>query len=169
MSAGWQRNGSRRGGGNATECLALLAFSLNHQLFASSPSPSSHHLRSESLFYTRPSFASALSPKSNFFVPLRSPSFSFAFPRSKNPSAMFSRSAFSALFLSIALVALADVTPTDPGPGQVFQAGAACAIAWTPDTTGTWKTLNIELMTGDNINMVHLTSSCCYIFRVIVV
>lgn len=71
---------------------------------------------------------------------------------------MFSRSAFSTLFLSIALVALADVTPTDPSPGQVFQAGAACAIAWNPDTTGTWKTLNIELMTGDNNNMIHLTT-----------
>lgn len=71
---------------------------------------------------------------------------------------MFSRSAFSTLFLSIALVALADVTPTNPGPGQVFQAGAACPISWNTDTTGTWKTLNIELMTGDNNNMVHLTT-----------
>jgi hypothetical protein len=56
------------------------------------------------------------------------------------------------------LVALADVTPTDPSPGQVFQPGAPCSIAWNPDTTGTWKTLYIELMTGDNLNMVHLTT-----------
>jgi len=71
---------------------------------------------------------------------------------------MFSRSAFSVVVLSLALVALAEVTPTDPSPGQVFKPGAACSIAWNADTTGTWKTLNIELMTGDNLNMVHLTT-----------
>ena len=82
---------------------------------------------------------------------------------------MFSLSAFSTVALSIALTAFADVTPTVPGPGQAFQQGSSCTIEWDADQTGTWKTLNIELMTGDNINMVHLTSPCCRIFRVIVI
>ena len=82
---------------------------------------------------------------------------------------MLSRSAFSTLVLSFALVALAEVTPTNPGPGDVFQQGGSCTIGWNPDTTGTWKTLNIELMTGDNFNMVHLTSSSHYIFFLVIV
>ena len=69
---------------------------------------------------------------------------------------MFSR---LAVILSAALVALAAVTPTEPGPGDVDNQGAACNIAWTPDATGIWKSLNIQLMTGDNINMVPLTST----------
>jgi len=78
---------------------------------------------------------------------------------------MLSRSAFSTFVLSFALVALADVTPTEPGPGDVFQQGGSCTIGWSPDQTGTWKELNIELMTGDNFNMVHLTSpSYCICF-----
>ncbi|KAI0291024.1 hypothetical protein B0F90DRAFT_1596377, partial [Multifurca ochricompacta] len=60
--------------------------------------------------------------------------------------------------LSVALVASADPTPSEPGPGQIFNEGLTCHIAWTPDPTGNWKTLNIELMTGDNFNMVHLTT-----------
>jgi len=77
---------------------------------------------------------------------------------------MLFRSAFSTFVLSFALVALAEVTPLEPGPGNVFQQGGTCTISWTPDTAGTWKTLNIELMTGDNIDMVHLTSSSYIIF-----
>ena len=78
---------------------------------------------------------------------------------------MLSRSAFSTFVLSFALAALADVTPTEPGPGDVFQQGGSCTIGWNPDQTGTWKELNIELMTGDNFNMVHLTSpSYCIYF-----
>ncbi|KAA1470106.1 hypothetical protein DENSPDRAFT_741982, partial [Dentipellis sp. KUC8613] len=48
--------------------------------------------------------------------------------------------------------------PTEPGPGEVFKEGQTCHIAWDPDTTGTWKTMNIELMTGNNFAMVHLTT-----------
>jgi hypothetical protein len=77
---------------------------------------------------------------------------------------MFSRSACLTVVLSIAFSALADVNPTSPGPGQVFQQGGTCTIGWDPDTTGTWKTLNVELMTGPNLNMVHLTSPSCSIF-----
>jgi hypothetical protein len=82
---------------------------------------------------------------------------------------MFSLNAFSTVLLSFALTALADVTPTSPSPGQVFQQGSSCTIGWDPDLTGTWKTLIIQLMTGDNLNMVPLTSPSCCIFRVVVV
>lgn len=71
---------------------------------------------------------------------------------------MFSRLALPTFILSSLLLVLADPVPTVPGPGQVFNEGSTCSIAWTPDTTGTWKNLDIELMTGDNINMVFLTS-----------
>ncbi|TDL26702.1 hypothetical protein BD410DRAFT_783815 [Rickenella mellea] len=60
--------------------------------------------------------------------------------------------------LLAALPALADPTPNGPGPGDVFKEGADCPISWSADTTGVWKTMNIELMTGDNFNMVHLST-----------
>ncbi|KIJ65480.1 hypothetical protein HYDPIDRAFT_67024, partial [Hydnomerulius pinastri MD-312] len=48
--------------------------------------------------------------------------------------------------------------PNNPGPGDVFIEGQACAIGWDADTTGLWKNMSIELMTGDNFNMVYLTT-----------
>lgn len=71
---------------------------------------------------------------------------------------MLSRLALPIFILSTPLVAFAQVVPTGPSPNQVFNDGTNCEVDWSPDTTGTWKTLNIELMTGDNLNMVHLTS-----------
>ncbi|KAI0641990.1 hypothetical protein C8Q79DRAFT_986700 [Trametes meyenii] len=57
-----------------------------------------------------------------------------------------------------AVVVRADPTPTAPGPGDVFKQGGQCTFTWDVDTTGTWKEMNVELMTGDNWNMVHLTT-----------
>jgi len=71
---------------------------------------------------------------------------------------MLSRGAFPAFILSLALVAFAEVNPTLPDPGHIFNEGSNCQIGWTPDPTGRWKTMNIELMTGDNFKMVHLTT-----------
>jgi hypothetical protein len=68
---------------------------------------------------------------------------------------------FASLALSATLLATlvrADVTPLAPAPGNVFNEGSTCHIAWTPDTTGAWKTTSIELMTGNNLDMVHLTT-----------
>jgi len=62
-----------------------------------------------------------------------------------------------ALLASSSLVR-ADVNPTAPGPTDVYKEGGTCHIAWDPDTTGTWKVMNIELMTGSNLQMVHLTT-----------
>src|ERR1700722_10388121 len=70
---------------------------------------------------------------------------------------MFTLLALSAL-LGSSLVR-ADVTPLTPSPGAVYNEGSTCNIAWTPDTTGAWNTTNIELMTGNNLNMIHLTST----------
>jgi len=62
------------------------------------------------------------------------------------------------LALAASLLVRADPTPTQPGPGDSFKAGGPCHIAWDVDTTGVWKTMNIELMTGSNFQMVHLTT-----------
>ncbi|EJD41798.1 hypothetical protein AURDEDRAFT_115366 [Auricularia subglabra TFB-10046 SS5] len=52
----------------------------------------------------------------------------------------------------------AQVTPSEPAPGRDFQIGGTCEISWTPDTSGTWGTTYIQLMTGSNDQMVHLTT-----------
>ncbi|KAI0091582.1 hypothetical protein BDY19DRAFT_931213 [Irpex rosettiformis] len=68
---------------------------------------------------------------------------------------------FSKLLLLASLAAtavFADPTPSAPGPGDSFNQGSDCKIGWTPDNTGAWTTMNIELMTGDNFNMKHLTT-----------
>ena len=70
----------------------------------------------------------------------------------------------SSLFFATVLAAIAvraDPTPTEPSPGAVFKEGGTCHIAWdvdTTDTSGDWKNMSIELMSGDNYNMVHITS-----------
>jgi hypothetical protein len=77
---------------------------------------------------------------------------------------MFTRFAFAALAASALVAVHADPNPSEPGPGDVFNQGANCPIAWDADTSGAWKEMYIELMTGDNFNMVHLTSESlgCY-------
>jgi hypothetical protein len=73
---------------------------------------------------------------------------------------MFTGFALSALLVSIFAPAIrADPTPLTPGPGDVFNQGEQCTFSWTPDPTGTWKVMNVQLMTGDNFAMVHLTST----------
>ena len=67
-------------------------------------------------------------------------------------------SSFFLVTLFAALAVRADPDPSEPGPGSVYNEGSTCHISWDPDTTGTWKTMNIELMCGDNYNMIHLTS-----------
>lgn len=58
------------------------------------------------------------------------------------------------------LLVRADVTPSAPGPGSVFKEGDNCQITWKGDADSktVWKDMSIELMTGDNFNMVHLTT-----------
>jgi len=63
-----------------------------------------------------------------------------------------------AALLASSVLVLADPNPSTPGPGAVYNSGAQCPIAWAADSTGAWKTMNIQLMTGDNLNMIPLTS-----------
>lgn len=133
----------------------------------------SSHRSTPSLFYL---FKQSLASPRHSFPPVASPNallvsfliFSLSTPvyhaAKKVFIPMFSRGAFSAFVLSLALVVFADPNPTSPDPGHIDDEGGTCAIGWTPDPTGLWKTMNIELMTGDNFNMVHLTSSSSCVF-----
>jgi len=78
----------------------------------------------------------------------------------RSSSSLFSTLIFvSASFLAVQ----ADVFPNFPA-GDIINAGTPCAIKWAGDTnattlaTGAWKQMTIELMTGDNLAMVHLTT-----------
>jgi len=68
---------------------------------------------------------------------------------------MFSKSIIVAVAVG-ALLVCADPDPTVPGPGDVYSEGSDCKIGWSPDTTGTWTEMSIQLMTGNNWEMVHL-------------
>lgn len=67
-----------------------------------------------------------------------------------------------ALGLVLAAGAVAGVVgapnPTEPSGASVFNVGGDCAIKWDTDSTGSWKKMNIQLMTGDNWNMIHITT-----------
>jgi len=63
--------------------------------------------------------------------------------------------AASVLALALVSSVFAQPSPLTPVP---VQEGGNCVITWTPDSTGKWNETNIELMTGDNLNMIHLTT-----------
>ncbi|KAF9001561.1 hypothetical protein BDQ17DRAFT_625334 [Cyathus striatus] len=74
---------------------------------------------------------------------------------------MFTTLAFAPLVaLYAAQAAYGIVTPTGPGSSDVFKAGSTCLTTWKGDTDSPspWKTMDIELMSGDNFNMVHVTT-----------
>ncbi|KAG8902430.1 hypothetical protein FRB99_004493 [Tulasnella sp. 403] len=52
----------------------------------------------------------------------------------------------------------ASVVPTAPGPGDMFRQGAVCSIQWNVDTTGDWKNMTIDLMSGSNLAMSKVTT-----------
>lgn len=67
--------------------------------------------------------------------------------------------ASSAVLRSQALVGM--VAPNAPGPGDSFKQGESCHTSWAADDSGSttaWKDMNIELMSGSNEAMVHLTT-----------
>lgn len=102
----------------------------------------------QSLFYCFPSLASRLN---------HSPSFK-AISKSFRTKNMLAALALTILASSAAIFVHADPDPTNPGPGDVFIEGQACSISWNPDTTGAWKTMIIQLKTGNNFDMVNLTT-----------
>jgi len=74
---------------------------------------------------------------------------------------MFSTSIFvAALAFAAPFVVRADVTPTGPAPGAVYDEGAPCPITWKGDTSSTtlWKNMAIQLMTGSNLNVLFITT-----------
>ncbi|KAG9313241.1 ribonuclease H2 non-catalytic subunit-domain-containing protein [Chiua virens] len=77
------------------------------------------------------------------------------------PSASGMFSLLTPLFTLVAAAAVcvrADPNPNTPGPGDVFIQGQPCIVGWDVDPTGLWQSMNIDLMTGDNFNMVFLTT-----------
>lgn len=69
-------------------------------------------------------------------------------------------SVLAGFVLSAALFAQADVTPSEPGPGSTFNAGATCTVSWIGDkeSTTAWKNMAIQLMSGSNTDMNHITT-----------
>ncbi|KAG8936010.1 hypothetical protein FRC02_005206 [Tulasnella sp. 418] len=63
----------------------------------------------------------------------------------------------AAILATFALVSGVVAQPSPLTPSTANE-GAPCVITWEPDTTGEWKETNIQLMTGDNINMLHITT-----------
>jgi len=73
---------------------------------------------------------------------------------------MFATNTFIALFaLAVPFLVRADVSPTIPGPGAVYNAGSTCLVAWTGDADSTtiWKKMTIQLNTGSNFDMQLVT------------
>lgn len=69
---------------------------------------------------------------------------------------MFASSLFAIVALALSTSVVADPNPLEPDSTSIFQEGGNCTIQWDKDATGTWTTMYIELMTGDNFNQVHL-------------
>ncbi|KAI0028242.1 hypothetical protein K488DRAFT_89929 [Vararia minispora EC-137] len=65
---------------------------------------------------------------------------------------------FTLALSAVGLVRAGVPVPDTPGPNQTYNAGSNCPIAWSADTTGLWKNMAIELMTGNNWNMEHITT-----------
>jgi len=72
------------------------------------------------------------------------------------------------LLAAAAIYVRADPNPNNPGPGDVFVQGKSCTVGWDVDPTGVWKTMNIDLMTGDNFDMVFLTGMSSSSFQCLV-
>jgi len=58
--------------------------------------------------------------------------------------------------VSLARLALADPFPLEPSADSVYDEGSTCSVGWMVDPTGLWTTMNIELMSGSNEDMIHL-------------
>ncbi|TFL02159.1 hypothetical protein BDV98DRAFT_566808 [Pterulicium gracile] len=63
---------------------------------------------------------------------------------------------FAVATLLTPLLAQAIITPSSPTPGSTFNEGTKCTVAWNGDPA--WEETNIQLMTGDNFQMVHLST-----------
>ncbi|KAJ9114285.1 hypothetical protein QFC22_005737 [Naganishia vaughanmartiniae] len=73
---------------------------------------------------------------------------------------MFPKSLFTAMPLLAAFTTLvrADVIPSSPDGSTVVKVGATAEAMWAKDMNGTWTDVTVKLMTGDNFNMVEVTT-----------
>lgn len=73
---------------------------------------------------------------------------------------MFAKSLFTILPLISAISTLvsADVVPTSPDGSTVVKIGDKAEALWAKDSNGTWTDVTVKLMTGDNFNMIEVTS-----------
>jgi len=72
---------------------------------------------------------------------------------------MFTSAKFAVgLVAVVAGVVSAAPNPTEPSSTSVFNVGATCSIQWVVDATATWKSMSIQLMSGDNFNMIPITT-----------
>ena len=62
-------------------------------------------------------------------------------------------------FMALLGAAYGVVTPTGPGPNEIFREGKPCLISWTHDTTGTWTSFSVDLMSGSNLDMKVVTNA----------
>lgn len=56
-----------------------------------------------------------------------------------------------AVSASLASLALAEVTPTAPGPNETFAAGSNCTIEWDADTSGAWTNMTIGMLEAQQL------------------
>ncbi|KAJ6581074.1 hypothetical protein B0H19DRAFT_1113520 [Mycena capillaripes] len=73
---------------------------------------------------------------------------------------MFTSIVFNSVLASTAILLsqAQDVIPIESGPGEIFNEGTTCHIAWVGSGTTTWNDMTIELMTGSNTAMILLTT-----------
>ncbi|KAK1233354.1 hypothetical protein PQX77_003463 [Marasmius sp. AFHP31] len=60
--------------------------------------------------------------------------------------------------LSAIVAVQGDAIPVAPGPGAVFNQGSKCSTSWVGDKDGKWANMKIQLMTGDNFQMIELAT-----------
>jgi hypothetical protein len=71
--------------------------------------------------------------------------------------------------LLTALAAHAIITPTSPDSSTVVKVGGQITALWNADTTGSWTNVEIQLMTGDNLNVRYtfLDTRQCLVYLVL--
>ncbi|WAQ83811.1 hypothetical protein PtA15_4A260 [Puccinia triticina] len=57
------------------------------------------------------------------------------------------------VYLALLGTVYSAVTPTGPGPNEIFREGQPCKISWNLDTSNKWKSFSVDLMSGSNFNM----------------
>ena len=83
---------------------------------------------------------------------------------------MFAKNTLVALLaFAVPFIVHADVNPTIPAPGAVYNEGSSCLVGWAGDTNSTtiWKNMTIQLMAGSNLDMQVLTSNYRLVFILI--